>query len=133
MTTSTFPFSLVSRVVEAVRNRGTATVDDMVQDFPGETRKALHAALSNARDRKVLRVKERGHRSRLSVWEETPEAERVVFRKKPEAPVLQPVASVFDLAYRAPWQGQWPPGAAGRRIDRLGPWNVPEQLERTTT
>lgn len=121
MTTHIYPNSLVTRITEAVRRRGTATLDDLAQDFPGQTRKQLHSALCNSRDRKLLRVKLRGSAKAgvQSVWE--PGANKPP-KKKRDA--LYPVATVFDLAYAEEWQGPWPPLAPGRSFTPLGEWNA---------
>lgn len=121
MTTHTYPNSLVNRVTEAVRKRGAATLDDMQQDFPGLTRKQLHAALCNSRDRRLLRVKSRGNArsGTQSVWEVGANQPP----KKKREP-LRPVASVWDWAYREEWQGQWPPLMPGRSFTPLGEWGA---------
>lgn len=122
MTTNIYPNSLVNLVAEAVIRRGTATLDDIAQDFPGVSRKKLHAALANARYRKRLRVKVRGSKWHApSVWEAVPQSASPLPAVKPQKPI-EPVPSVFSLAERGPWPGQWPPLAPGRVVARLGPW-----------
>ena len=128
MTVHTYPNSLVNRVVEAVLRRGTATLDDLTPEFPGVSRKQLHAALSNARDRKRLQIKTLGRRyGPPSVWEPWPEQPEP---PKQQAKPVEPVPSVFHLGRRRPWLGTWPPLPAGRLVARLGPWN--EQAEAAT-
>lgn len=128
MTTNTYPNSLVNRVAEAVIKRGTATLDDIQADFPDSSRKQIHSALANARDRKLLRIKEQGNyrAGRQSVWEpeSAPRPE-----PKPREPV-RPIPSVWSLGALAPWNGPWPPLPTGRLVARLGPWN--EQAEAAT-
>lgn len=130
-----YPNSLVNRVADAVIRMGTATLEDLKREFPEESAKKLHAALANARDRKRLRVKERGcaRGGTLSVWEAGPHPDSKPAPK--DTTPLQPIPSVWSLADRREWDGPWPPLAEGRRIDKLGPWVVPDELElmeRTT-
>jgi hypothetical protein len=123
VTVNHYPNSLVNRVSEAVIRRGTATLDDLQQDFPEVGRKQLHDALSNARDRKRLRIKAKGsaRASRLSIWEPEPEPMPKPAQKEP----LRPIPSVWSLGEMAEWTGAWPPLPAGRLVDQLGPWDAP--------
>jgi hypothetical protein len=115
--------SLVGRVIAAVVERGTATLDDLVPLFPDVSRKKIHDALTNARSSKRLRVKVKGsfRAKRSSVWE--PGQEKPAPRKK--ARPLEPVASVWEWADRGAWRhGAWPPLAQGRVIQKLEPWEA---------
>lgn len=118
------PNTSVFRVTQAVAKRGGATIVDLMADLPDLTRTQIHYALGNARDRKLLRVKFRGsaRAKTLSIWEQRPEEERLGYRKRSKKHVIEPVASVWDLADRGPWKGQWPPLPAGRVFQHLEPW-----------
>lgn len=111
--------SLMVQVAEAVKRRGTATIDDIQPEFPHASRKQLHAALWNAMDARLLRVKVRSPKARqLSVWEAG--ATRAPI---PEVLPLHPLPSVWAMGNPGPWQGQWPPLPAGRAFTPLGDWN----------
>lgn len=119
MTKHYYPNSLVSRIAEAVRRRGQATLSDVAPDFPEYTRKQVHDALSNARDRRLLKTVSRGSgRARIeSVW--APDE-----RMGEKVGASPRVPSVWDLAS--------PPAIVlsigeGRRYSPLGAWQETEQ------
>lgn len=115
-----YPDSLVNRVSEAVIQRGAATLEDIAPDFPGTTKKQLHAALANASDRRRIQVKERGHaKGKLTVWEAGP---GVRPGREPKPRIR--VASVFGLSSPIEWTGSWPPLPAGRQVIHLEPWEA---------
>jgi hypothetical protein len=62
--------SLVAKVIQAVIQRGTATIDDLCPLFPEATRKQIHNALENARNARKLRVLVRGNNMTgvASIW-----------------------------------------------------------------
>jgi hypothetical protein len=118
--------SLTALVVQAIQQRGTATIEDLLPLFPEASRKQVHDALCNARDRKKIRMKVRGNAKakRLGIWEPAPDAvpdqrPRNLDKRYP----LRPPASVWDLGAEQP-RLQWPPIAAGRRFEPLGSWSA---------
>lgn len=116
--------SLVFKVVEAVEVRGTATVDDLMPAFPDRTRSQLHAALANARDRRLLRIKVKGNGSHsASLWEPG----SMVPSPLPEVKPSYPLSSVWDLGNPRPWRGQWPPLSEGRSFALLSAGDVEEE------
>lgn len=124
MTVNRYPNSLVSRVADAVAARGTARVSDLLEDFPNATKKQVHAALCNARDRRKVRVLERGSPSRggwESLW--APE-DREYASPFPTAKAdpMRPPSSVWELPQQRP-ADDWPPQFSGGRIFQLpGNW-----------
>lgn len=115
--------NLVAGVIEAVSELGTATLDDLVPLFPDKTRKQIHDALANAKQRRRLRVKVRGNflAQRSSVWE----PDQAVPVPKKKRPRLRPVASVWEWADGSERKhAAWPPLAQGRVIQKLEPWEA---------
>lgn len=120
--------SLARRVSHAIADLGQATLDDIRPLFPQHTRTQVHAAIGNARDSGLVRVKVQGmgigyRKGRLpAVWELVPEEERGTSRK-PEIRPVRPAASVFELGDDRP-RLRWPPAFdGGRAVCVLGPWN----------
>lgn len=112
--------SLVRKVTDFVAAKGFATLTDVAAKFPDYTTKQIHAALSNARDRKQLKVIMRGSfRGRLqSVW-----AAGVQPPAEPKPAKPGPVASVWELG--SPTGREWPPKFhGGRSYQLLGDWNA---------
>lgn len=110
------PNSLVSRVTAFVESRARATFSEVVAEFPGYTRKQVHAALENARDRRLIKVILRGNfrGKRESVW--APGA-----HDRPPPPPkkdFQPIASVWELGMPT-IKGPWPPRFDGGQIHQL--------------
>lgn len=93
---------LMEQVIQSVTRRGEATIDHLMAEFPETTRKKLHAALTNARDARKLRIKVRGsfRARRASVWEAGAHAEPS--KRSRIAPVRQPIASVWELGTPRP-------------------------------
>lgn len=112
--------SLLMRVVEAVKTRGTATIDDITVDINDVTRKQINDALANARDRRLLRQKVQGSfkAKRCAIWEVGTDPKPT---KRQPAPVV-PLASVWELGTCPERKGPWPPLPAGREFNLLGDW-----------
>jgi hypothetical protein len=129
MTTHYYPNSLVNRVTEVVRHKGKATLTEVSEEFPDHDKKQIHDALSNARNRKLIKVIFRGNFNGRteSVWAvEVEKPSPMSMEKK------RPVASVWQLG--TPVIKEWPPAFEGGRAFRpLGPWIDPEELASNDT
>jgi hypothetical protein len=116
--------SLTAFVIQAIKQRGTATMEDLLPLFPEFTREQVHNALCNARDRKLIHSIVRGNAKakRLSVWTLSPEVPKPA-KKLDRRYSSRPPASVWDLGAEMP-RMQWPPISAGRRFEPLGSWSA---------
>lgn len=118
MTTNYYAHSLVNRVTAFVVGKGRATHSEVHARFPDQSKKQIHSALSNARDRRLLKVIMRGYRGRESVW-----AQEVSPIIPPTKAKPIPVASVWELG--SPTHREWPPQFdGGRAYQPLGSWNA---------
>lgn len=116
------PHSLVARVTEFLRGRSKASLSEIEAAFPRSTKKQVHAALCNARDRRQVKVIMRGYRGTDSVWAEEVEHPP---RSPKEVRKPKPVASVWELG--SPMHREWPPRFdGGRAFQLLGDWNAEE-------
>lgn len=120
--------TLVERVTDAVGERGAASLEDIQHLFPDATRKQVHSALANARDRGLIRVKAQGRgmgrgQGRLpATWERVPDDQIGMKRRGTFCQPIKPPASVFELAADRP-RTKWPPRfEGGRSYAPLGGW-----------
>lgn len=117
MTAPMYPNSLVQLISDAVQRRGRARVSDLIPEFPGYSKKQIHAALCNARDRSKVRMVSRGNwkNKTESVWEpgasSRPAASPLPTVKLP----TRPPASVWDLPH-IQLADDWPPQFDGGRV-----------------
>lgn len=113
---------LMEKVITSVTRRGTATVDDLMAEFPEFSRVRIHAALANARDARKLRIKVRGSFKLkvASVWEAGAHP-TAPSRRSRHAPPRPPIASVWELGTPRVIPM---PQERGRIFNLLGDWNA---------
>lgn len=109
------PNALSRQVAQALRARGKMTADELEPLFPEYTRRQLHKALMNAKDRGWVWLVRRGSGGRnggvAGIWAPSEGASPL-----PQAPVrLRPLASVWELASREPCD-KWPLPFDGGRV-----------------
>jgi hypothetical protein len=109
------PDSLVTRVVAAVRKRGTATLDDLQAIFPDTTRDALRSTITRAVSRGLLCGVVKPTHNRPAVYGALKEA-------SPEVQRIARVSSVWGLASEPVPILSLP----GRLCSPLGPWRDAE-------
>lgn len=115
-------FSLTATVAQMVKDRGEASVDHLMPELPGFTRRQVIGALQNAAQRELI---ESCGKSGLPAPGKRPALYRVRTAPKKAKPTPTRVSSVFELGNPKP-EAAWPK-ASGRVYQPLGPWRSEEE------